>query len=87
MCGPLKSAEEISLTKTLINTRKTLQKGSTFAGRRTIAEELGRGGMTMALLEENPQAVLDDGILPYLPDPVDPRTTKQSVKVKIPGFV
>jgi len=50
-----------------------------------VAAELGEG-KTMALLEENPQAVLDDGILPYLPDLVDSRTTKKSVKAKIPGF-
>jgi serine/threonine protein kinase len=45
-CGtPLKSAEEISITKTLITPTEKLQKGSTIAGRYQILEELGRGGM------------------------------------------
>jgi serine/threonine protein kinase len=48
-CGkcaaPLTSAEEISITKTLITPTESLQRGSTFAGRYQILEELGRGGM------------------------------------------
>jgi TolB-like protein/predicted Ser/Thr protein kinase len=48
-CGkcatPLKSAEEISITKTIITPTTGLQKGSTFAGRYQLIEELGRGGM------------------------------------------
>ena len=45
-CGaPLKSAEEISITKTLITPTERLQKGSTIAGKYQIIEELGRGGM------------------------------------------
>jgi serine/threonine protein kinase len=48
-CGkcaaPLKSAKEISITKTLITPTEKLQKGSTVAGRYQILEELGRGGM------------------------------------------
>ena len=48
-CGkcatPINSAEEISITKTIITPATGLQKGSTFAGRYTIIEELGRGGM------------------------------------------
>jgi serine/threonine protein kinase len=45
-CGtPLKSAEEISITKTLISPTERLKKGSTVAGRYKIIEELGRGGM------------------------------------------
>jgi hypothetical protein len=41
---PLKSAEEISFTKTLITPTEMLQKGSTIAGKYQILEELGRGG-------------------------------------------
>ena len=48
-CGkcatPLKSAEEISITKTLITPTERLQKGSTIAEKYQILEELGRGGM------------------------------------------
>jgi len=45
-CGiPLKSAEEISITKTIITPTERLQKGSTIAGKYQILEELGRGGM------------------------------------------
>ena len=47
-CGkcatPLKSVEEISITKTLITPKERLQKGSTIAGKYQIIEELGRGG-------------------------------------------
>jgi predicted amidophosphoribosyltransferase len=38
---PLKSAEEISVTKILITPEKRLQKGSTVGRRYTIIEELG----------------------------------------------
>ena len=45
-CGALlKSAEGISITKTLITPTESLQKGSIVAGRYNIIEELGRGGM------------------------------------------
>ena len=43
--GPLKPAEGISVTKTLITPKESLQKGITVAERYTIIEELGRGGM------------------------------------------
>jgi serine/threonine-protein kinase len=48
-CGkcaaPLKSLEEISVTKTLITPTGGLPKGSTIAEKYQILEELGRGGM------------------------------------------
>jgi TolB-like protein/predicted Ser/Thr protein kinase/Tfp pilus assembly protein PilF len=48
-CGkcktPLKTLEELSLTKTLETPAKGLTKGTTFATRYEVVEELGKGGM------------------------------------------
>ena len=43
--APLKPSEEISPTKTFETPAKGLTKGTTFASRYEVIEELGKGGM------------------------------------------
>jgi serine/threonine-protein kinase len=42
---PLPSSKEIPVTKTLETPTEELTRGTTFAGRYEIIEELGKGGM------------------------------------------
>ena len=46
-----------------------------------VGEESAR-----ALVKDNPQAVLDDGEIPYVPDPINPKEKKKSFKIKIPNI-
>jgi hypothetical protein len=46
-----------------------------------VGEEKAR-----ALVKDNPRAVLDDGEIPYLPDPINPKEKEKSFKIKIPNI-
>jgi protein-tyrosine phosphatase len=40
-----------------------------------------------ALVNENPQAVLEDKEIPYLPQPSDPRKSRKTFRIKVPTFL
>jgi len=70
-------ASDCHNTKSIVpNLSQALQKAAEIIG-----EEDAK-----ALVEGNPQAVLDDAELPYLPDPVNPKEKEKSFKIKIPKF-
>ncbi len=50
---------------------------------KTISPKIGEE-YANALVQDNPQAVIDNQELPYLPDPEDPKTSQKSFRVKIP---
>jgi protein-tyrosine phosphatase len=39
------------------------------------------------LVNDNPGAVLEDREIPYIPEPLDPRKSKKTFHIKIPGFL
>ena len=49
--------------------------------RMIVGEEEAR-----ALVKDNPQAVLDDKEIPYLPDPINPKEKEKSFKINIPNI-
>ncbi len=49
--------------------------------RMIVGEEKAR-----ALVKDNPQAVLDDEEIPYLPEPVNPKEKEKSFKINIPNI-
>jgi len=53
---------------------------------RIIAESKDEDA-AVALVRDNPRAVIDDRLIPYLPDPVDPAAKKKSMKIKLPSFL
>ncbi len=46
-----------------------------------VGEEKAR-----ALVKDNPQAVLDDKEIPYLPEPLNPKEKERSFKINIPNL-
>lgn len=52
---------------------------------RIIAEASGEK-VALAMVRDNPKAVVDDRLIPYLPDPIDPEADKRSMKIKLPSI-
>lgn len=52
---------------------------------RKVAEKIGEDS-ALALVNENPEAVISDKEIPYFPDPIDPREKQKKIKIPIPKF-
>jgi protein-tyrosine phosphatase len=58
-----------------------------------LSEAINKAGLivgeesALRLAKDNPQAVLEDKELPYLPTPSNPRDKKKSFQIKIPNFL
>jgi protein-tyrosine phosphatase len=51
-----------------------------------IAEGFGAAAVK-ALVHDNPLAIVKNEKVPYVPDPIDPRKSERSLKIKLPRFL